>query len=66
MFIYKQRLFRGVYRSCESFVHNVKLSNLHKIGKYDKEIGENRENYQQNGSVSIDIVSAPATVLLRI
>jgi len=24
------------------------LSNLHKIGKYGKEIGENRENYQQH------------------
>jgi len=27
---------------------HVKVSNLHKIGKYGKEIRENRENYQQN------------------
>jgi len=26
---------------------DYKLSNLHKIGKYGKEIGEKRENYQQ-------------------
>jgi len=38
--------------------HNAKVSNLHKIGKYGKEIAE---NYQPNREklVSIETVSAP-------
>jgi len=39
------------------------LSNLHKIGKYSKEIEEKSGNYQQNWNfhiVSIDTKSAPA------
>jgi len=45
--------------------HNVKLSNLYKIAKYDKEIGKKSENYQQNRNfhiVSIYTASAPGLV----
>jgi len=48
----KLALIKGGYKTCESV---VKLSNLYKIGKYDKEIGKKSGNSHSNDTTSTHV-----------
>jgi len=47
---------RGGHRPCESCFHKVILSNLLKIGKYNKKSGKKRENYKPNRNFHMSVL----------